>query len=586
MPFTVDKAELGRYSAALDRDVAVDLDGALAWFGGHEDGPTVEISRHDLQQFVHYTLPRKYLTDVEEHIAVARALGDALEHLGAPSEYADLCRSPETVALLRLWAADNDAAFAQFAALTDAGGLEPPDVEELQWQGVMGLAEARTREAATLALERAVEAGDARTAPEIVRAVLADPDPDGEHPTRLLAVEAERIDGWAGWRSSSRRALLEPLVGDLADVRVPEWPADDVLDWLLDEARSGLALTERGALSRALCVEVARRRPDWTWGRPPRSESDVDDLASLHAAVRRSGLVRRRGRKLVATRRAGELTPGARRVRILESLLDGDSFLAAVAELTLAALAQGASDAPARVAEAIDEEGWRSDGGPLPSHAVPSTMTEVRRVLLAIGAAEGKALSRGECALTGAGRAVVLCALRAQALRPLPPPPAPPEPLPPPDPLVERAGIVLPPVSGGAPPHLDAADADDRAELIRLAHPELAAAIDLGEEVVVSGGEAVNPRLHLLMHQVVAERLLHDDPPEEWLAFEALLEHGVDAHEAQHAIGRRFVEQLMTEFGPPPAQHARAALRERARGDRRARERRKAQRASRRRNRR
>ena len=585
MPFTVDKAELDRYAAALDREVAVDLDGALGWFGAHEDGPTVEISRHALQQFVHYTLPRKYLAGVEEHIAVARALGDALEHLGAPAEYAELCRSPETIALLKLWAADEDAAFARFAEFTDASGLEPPDVEELQWQGVMGAAEARTRDAATLALERALEAGDQRPAAEIVRAVLAEPDPDSEHPTRLLSVQAERIDRWAGWRSSARRALLEPLVRDLIVARVPEWPTDDVLDWLLDEARSGLALTERGALSRALCVEIARRRPGWTWGKPPRSEADVENLASLHAVLRGSGLVRRRGRKLLATKRAGELTPGTRRVRILDSLFDGDSFLAAVAELTLAALAQNVPDARARVAEAIDEAGWRSEGGPLPRSAVPSTMTDVRRVLLAIGAAEGDPLSRQECALTELGRAAVLCALRAQALRPAPPPPALPDPPPPPDLLLERAEVALPPVPGGAPPTLDPADEDDRAQLIRRAHPELAAAIDAGEEVVVIGGEVVNPRLHLLMHQVVADRLLHDDPPEDWLAFDALLDQGVGAHEAQHAIGRRFVEQVMAELGPSPAQHA-APARTRVRGNGRARERRKAQRAARRRNRR
>ena len=210
-------------------------------------------------------------------------------------------------------------------------------------------------------------------------------------------------------------------------------------------------------------------------------------------------------------------------------------------------------------------------------------MTDVRRVLLAIGAAEGDPLSREECTLTEPGRAAVLCALRAQALRPPPLPPAPPDPPPPPDLLLERAGVALPPVPGGTPPHLNPADEDDRAELIRLAHPELAAAIDAGEEVVVSGGEAVNPRLHLLMHQVVADRLLHDEPPEDWLAFDALLEHGVDAHEAQHAIGRRLVEELLVaDFGPPPAPAPRA----RERGDRRARARRKAQRAARRRNRR
>ena len=577
MPFTVRKAELDRYEAGLDRAVALDLRGALGWFGADENGATFRVSRYDLQQFLHYTLPRKYLAGVSEHIAVARALGDALEHLGAPAEYAELCRSPDTLALLRLWDVDEDAAFAQFAACADASGLEPPDVDELQWQGVMGIVEARTRDAATLALERALESGDKRPAAEIVRAVLAEPDSDGGYPTRLLAVQAERIDRWAGWHSSPRRALLEPLVGDLVDAQLPEWPADDVLDWLLDEARAGLPLTERGALSRALCVEVGRRRPQWTWGKPPRSEADVENLERLDTALRGSGLVRRRGRKLFATKRAGELTPAARRLRLLESLLEGDAFLAAVTELTLAALAQDAADAGARVTKAIAAEGWRSADGPLPSYAVPSTMTNVRRILLAIGAAQGDALSRRECKLTELGRSAVFAALRAHALRSPPPP----ELLPQPTLRAERAGAVLPPVPGGAPPHLDPAVEDDRAELIRLAHPELAAAIDVGEEVVVDG-ESVNPRLLLVMHQVVADRLLHDDPPEDWLAFEALLDRGVEAHEAQHAVGRRLVAEMVTEFGPPPA----PAVRPRSRGDRRARGQRKAQRAARRRNRR
>lgn len=582
MPFKVTKAELDRYEAGLDRKVALDLRGALGWFGADDDGAMFSVSRHDLQQFLHYTLPRKYLAGVEEHLAVARALGDALEHLGAPVAYANLCRSPETLALLRLWAVDEDAAFARFAALTDASGLEPPDVDELRWHSVMGMAEAGTRDAATLALERALESGDTRPAAEIVRAVLAEPDPGGEHPTRLVAVQAERIDRWAGWRDSPRRALLEPLADDLLDACLPEWPADDVLDWLLDEAREGLALTERGALSRALCVEIARRRPQWTWGKPPRSETDVEHLHSLHGALRGSGLVRRRGHTLRATKRAGRLSPAARRVQLLEHLLDGDPFYAAVAELTLAALAHDVSDTGALVAEAIAAEGWRGDDGTLPAHAVPSTMTDVRRVLLAVGVAEGDVSSRRECTLTERGRAAVLCALRSQALHQPPPPPAPPDLEPPLAARRERAGAALPPVPGGAPSHLDPGDEGDRAELIRLAHPELAAAIDAGEEVLVVDGEAVNPHAHLLVHQMVADRLLHDDPPEDWLVFGALLDRGVDAHEAQHVVGRRLVEEMVAELGPPPSPEPRP----RARGERRARDRRKTQRAARRRNRR
>lgn len=206
----------------------------------------------------------------------------------------------------------------------------------------------------------------------------------------------------------------------------------------------------------------------------------------------------------------------------------------------------------------------------------------MRRVLLALGAAEGDALSRRECRLTELGRTAVLAALRAHALRSPPPPPPLREPSPPPALRPERAGAVLPPVPGGAPPHPDPADEDDRAELIRLAHPELAGAIDAGEEVVVIDGEAVNPRLHLLMHQVVADRLLHDDPPEDWLAFDELLERGIEPHEAQHAVGRRLVAEMVAEFGPPPS----PAVRLRSRGDQRARDRRKAQRTARRCNRR
>ena len=577
MPFTVDKGALDRYAAGLRQEVAEDLRVALGWFGADEPGPDVEISRHDLQQFVHSTLPRKFLTGVEDHIAVARALGDALEHLGAPAAYAELCRSPETIELLRLWAIDVDAAFARFVSLTDASGLEPPDLEELRWQGVMGPAEAMARQAATLALERALESGDRRPAATIVREALAEPDPDGGQASRLVAVQAERIDRWAGWGSTARRALLEPVVDELLDVQVPDWPADDVLDWLLDEARAGLALTERGALSRELCVEIARRRPDWTWGKPPRSEADVENLASLHAALRGSGLVRRRGRKLLATRRAETLSPAARRLRLLEHLLGDVSFPAAVAELTLAAMLQEGLDVRAQVAEVIDEAGWRSNGGALPVYAVPSTVTDVLRILLATGAAEGGALSRSACRLSEHGRAIVRCALRTLALRSSPPLPT----LPPaPTVRLERVGVAVPPVPGGAPPHLDPSDEDDLAELIRLAHPELAAALDAGEDVVVIDGEPVNARLHLLAHQVVAARLLYDDPPEDWVALEALLQHGVDPHEAQHVIGQRFVEGLVEELGPPLSPQPR----ERARGDGRAR--RKAQRAARRANRR
>ena len=44
---------------------------------------------------------------------------------------------------------------------------------------------------------------------------------------------------------------------------------------------------------------------------------------------------------------------------------------------------------------------------------------------------------------------------------------------------------------------LDPADPDERALLLRAAHPEL----DSAAETVVLGGREINPRLHLTLHE-------------------------------------------------------------------------------------
>jgi hypothetical protein len=50
------------------------------------------------------------------------------------------------------------------------------------------------------------------------------------------------------------------------------------------------------------------------------------------------------------------------------------------------------------------------------------------------------------------------------------------------------------------PGGLDPADENDRSLLLRVAHPEL----DGGEEAVIVDGEEMNPRLHLVKHEIVA----------------------------------------------------------------------------------
>ena len=109
---------------------------------------------------------------------------------------------------------------------------------------------------------------------------------------------------------------------------------------------------------------------------------------------------------------------------------------------------------------------------------------------------------------------------------------------------------------------LDPADPDERSVLIRAEHPDLAAAIRRGEEEVVVGGVTMNPRLHLTIHEVVANQLWADDPPEVWRTARLLLGLGYERHEILHMIGSAFSSELwqVLAAGEPsdPARYVRA----------------------------
>lgn len=82
---------------------------------------------------------------------------------------------------------------------------------------------------------------------------------------------------------------------------------------------------------------------------------------------------------------------------------------------------------------------------------------------------------------------------------------------------------------------LDPADEDERVFLIEAMHPELADALRSGAEMTV-GGKPFSPRLHIAMHQIVANQLLADDPPETWQTVQRLAALGYDWHSTMHMI--------------------------------------------------
>jgi hypothetical protein len=107
---------------------------------------------------------------------------------------------------------------------------------------------------------------------------------------------------------------------------------------------------------------------------------------------------------------------------------------------------------------------------------------------------------------------------------------------------------------------LDPADEDQLMLLLEALHPEMADALRAGDELV-RDGEAINPRLHISMHQIVANRLLANDPPETWPAVQRLAGLGFDWHNIMHMIAAVVSDDIhaaMTEHRPfDAADHAR-----------------------------
>ena len=107
---------------------------------------------------------------------------------------------------------------------------------------------------------------------------------------------------------------------------------------------------------------------------------------------------------------------------------------------------------------------------------------------------------------------------------------------------------------------LDPGNEDERTFLIEAQHPEFAAALR-GDEDVVVDGEPVNPRLHVAMHQIVANQLLADDPPETWQTVQRLDGLGYDWHNIMHMITSLVSEDVYRSLKehrqPDPADYAR-----------------------------
>jgi hypothetical protein len=104
----------------------------------------------------------------------------------------------------------------------------------------------------------------------------------------------------------------------------------------------------------------------------------------------------------------------------------------------------------------------------------------------------------------------------------------------------ERRRFVAPPATGEYDgidlALLDPADPDERRLLIIAEHPELHRAIEADRGEIHVDGEAMSPNMHISMHEIVANQIWDDQPPETWQTAQRLLEAGYDRHEVLHML--------------------------------------------------
>jgi len=146
--------------------------------------------------------------------------------------------------------------------------------------------------------------------------------------------------------------------------------------WLLDAAgNGGVPLTQTNAFARIVVRDAAERWPEW-WNAdlfgPPHRETDMALLEALREGLLRMRLVRRRGRKLLATVRVRNLAsdPIALLSALALDLRGGEVFAAMAADRVVDELSENEARTHDQLvirAHAAARWGWRDTTGNPPS---------------------------------------------------------------------------------------------------------------------------------------------------------------------------------------------------------------------------
>lgn len=405
--------------ATLTTDAAGLADAAFDWLTANADDPRAWdlVSQLELQTFLWYSLPMKWMTENREHHEVAWALGDFFRAAGKP-RFAEICRAQHTHLLIDLWDADSPRARAEYNRLLDQSGVHPPDTRSLTWGSLMGLTEAFAFSIVSDALEDAIDAGTLtpggrgwrRRAVAVAEAALARPYREDPEFSLAGAVRRERREQWVNHvrgrgldlPQAVADAVTTPSAEDLADGTGTA--GDGVLEavvasleplvWLLREIGDGVTLTQAGNLPRAL-VLAADERYDWFDLKPKfrvRTMWDLFELGELHELVTAKRWVTKRGRKLSLSAKGRTLLadPQALTGAVLGHVFDqsnwyGDGALAAAVVLLGSDTPVTTDELYARLLPYLGSH-WATEAGPVRNR---NQLAGVTRRLDSLGSAFG-----------------------------------------------------------------------------------------------------------------------------------------------------------------------------------------------------
>lgn len=424
---------------ARDEGLGRDAGAAAGWLTAGEGVDMID--QLSLQEFLWWHLPRKLPpSEWDGLLSGAVAL---LDELGL-ERYVDMARSETTQRILGAWRFNPHQADKLARDAEKASGVLPPDTDLIHWGAFMGIYENTARQTVARALEAAIVAGElvpggkgwkAKAAAVCDRTML-EPHEEQLGQSLLGLVETERAGHWLDsarvdqhrrWRAEVSRRLMNPIE--------PPAGVDEIvapMRWLLEQTADGIQLSQSNYLARTVVLEAVDQFDWWDWRTAPRSEADVGQLGELREAAHARRLIRRKGRKLLATTRGRALAgdPLALWRELSQTLGGTDDYALMVAELIGLRLLDGEVIGSDGLAHAIGpilaEQGWRAGAEALGHRDI--TWAVARRLYWwrVFGLVDeerphwvdGEYVGNYRTALNDRGEATVLAFLRSRAVRP------------------------------------------------------------------------------------------------------------------------------------------------------------------------